>query len=241
MCQKNSQSGMPFWVMTAERLDSQESPCECCHPQRAWDQGVWTCQKTDAQWFVVDEEPRSDSPHTGDMCCGNCPQHPLVDADYIRYAYAPMKGLTWGDLALEEVAAAAAVETWEERQARLNREAAQEAANALNAASIKCQVYADKVKFMTRIGLRKGQEVQKKSQPCKWVVGEFKGDECWAHEYTDPKTGRRERPRTCCRVHPGEPGWHDEWLTNPRWVAPGAGRDMRCLAVRAHKPIAVRA
>ena len=89
------------------------------------------------------------------------------------------------------------------------------------------------MKFFAQRGLKKGEKAAKKPVPCKWVVGEFKGDECWAHEYTDPKTGKREKPRTCQRLHPGEEGWCSEWLTNPRWKggasAACAGDRFRCL------------
>ena len=60
-------------------------------------------------------------------------------------------------------------------------------------------------------------------QPCKYVIGEHKGEECWAHEYIDPLTGNTKRPHTCPYIHPGQQGWHDEWYTNPRFVPKGTG------------------
>jgi len=62
---------------------------------------------------------------------------------------------------------------------------------------------------------------KKFSQPCKYVIGEHKGEECWAYEYVDPLTGNTKRPHTCPYIHPGQQGWHDEWYTNPRFVPKG--------------------
>ena len=64
---------------------------------------------------------------------------------------------------------------------------------------------------------------KKFSQPCKYVIGEHKGEECWAYEYVDPLTGNTKRPHTCPYIHPGQQGWHDEWYTNPRFVPKGTG------------------
>ena len=53
----------------------------------------------------------------------------------------------------------------------------------------------------------------KSSLPCRNVIGEHKGEECWAHEYTDPVTGRLMTPHTCPHIHPGQRGWRDEFYT----------------------------
>ena len=39
----------------------------------------------------------------------------------------------------------------------------------------------------------------------------YVASECWAHEYTDPRDGKKKTPRTCQWLHPGEPGWLPQW------------------------------
>jgi hypothetical protein len=126
-------------------------------------------------------------------------------------------GSTWGTLVLEYEEKDRALESAEQRAAREKKTAAEEAERLLEEEVIRREVYARDVKIRTHIGLKRNETVAKRQQPCKWVVGEFLGDECWAHEYTDPKTRNRVIKHTCDRLHPGEEGWCKEWLTNPRW------------------------
>jgi hypothetical protein len=126
-------------------------------------------------------------------------------------------------MALRDEAEARALESEAQRVARLKHDADVEAAALVNEEAIRRDVYARDVATRARKGLRRGDAVVKRAEPCKWVVGQFAGDECWAHEYTDPKTGNRVIKHTCDRLHPGEVGWHTEWLANPRWrAAPAA-------------------
>ena len=227
------------WTMTPERLESQEGPCGCCWQHEALEDGVWTCQKSHHRW-VVQQEVQQAADHASHECQGNCSVHPLMAGYLQEYEPCFWSGRkTWGDLWQEEEASSLAAETPEQQMRRLNREAAAAAASALDSEAIKRQVYARDVEFRTKLGLRKGQQVQKRLQPCKWCIGEFKGDECWAHEYTDPKTGRRETPRTCDRIHPGEAGWCNEWFTNPRFNPAASPTENRfgALKGRAAAPV----
>jgi hypothetical protein len=53
----------------------------------------------------------------------------------------------------------------------------------------------------------------------------YVASECWAHAYTDPKTGEKKAPHKCPYLHPGEVGWLKEWNRDrdfkPRPAAPG--------------------
>jgi len=37
------------------------------------------------------------------------------------------------------------------------------------------------------------------------------GSECWAWDYTDPKTKVKKAPHTCVYLHPGQEGWNPAW------------------------------
>ena len=227
--------------MTPDTLESQEGPCGCCWQHTALNDDTWTCQKTQQRWAVVFEGEEQAASHPPHLCQGNCAEHPLLNGymlDWERATWSCTK--TWADLCMEDEEAVLAAETWEQRAARQNRQAAASAARVLDGEAIKRQVYARDVEFRTKLGLRKGQQVKKRMQPCKWCIGQFKGDECWAHEYTDPKTGKRETPRTCDRIHPGEAGWCDEWFTNPRFNPTASPVENRfgCLKSAPKKPVA---
>jgi hypothetical protein len=67
----------------------------------------------------------------------------------------------------------------------------------------------------------------------------YVASECWAYEYTDPKTGEKKAPHKCPYLHPGEVGWLPQWNRDrdfkPRPAGPaaapaprgGAGGDRR--------------
>ena len=155
--------------------------------------------------------------HDGWNCRGNCPRHPLAIGDALAFQTSIRNGASWGDLVLRDEALERASETEAMRLARLAHDTELEVAARLNEEAIKREVYARDVALRARKGLRKNDAVAKRVEPCKWVVGQFAGDECWAHEYTCPKTHKRVIKHTCDRLHPGEAGWHTEWLANPRW------------------------
>ena len=127
---------------------------------------------------------------------------------------------SWANMAEEDIEE----EDPENRRRRMNTEKAR---RELTKESLRRERYAANVKEKARMGLKRTEKPKKIQQPCKWVVGQFKGDECWAYEYTDPKTGKRECPHTCQRLHPGEEGWHKEWLNSPRWKPKEGGRRTR--------------
>ena len=147
-------------------------------------------------------------PHNHTQCEGNCSKHPLMRPDYL---------MTWGELNEREFDLIEAAMTAFEKQERAAKLLVEDAARKLTQEALIRERYARDVKEKAQMGLKRNEKPKKIQQPCKWVVGEFKGDECWAYEYTDPKTGKRECPHTCQRLHIGEEGWHDEWLTSPRW------------------------
>jgi hypothetical protein len=45
--------------------------------------------------------------------------------------------------------------------------------------------------------------------------------ECWSHERRCPETGNLLTPHKCPFLHPGEPGFHKEWMTNRLWLPAG--------------------
>jgi hypothetical protein len=78
--------------------------------------------------------------------------------------------------------------------------------------SVKMRTYAQ---MQTKLP-KKGKVMR----PCKWMYmnedgktysDHVTGAQCWAWEYTDPKTGKQECPHTCKHLHPNEFGWRDEW------------------------------
>jgi hypothetical protein len=157
------------------------------------------------------------SQHDGWNCRGNCARHPLMVGDALAFQTSIRNGASWGDLVLRDEAIALAAESEVQRHARITHDAELEAAARLNEEAIKREVYARDVALRARKGLRKNDAVVKRAEPCKWVVGQFAGDECWAHEYTCPKTRNRVIKHTCDRLHPNEAGWCNEWIANPRW------------------------
>ena len=209
--------------------------------------------------------------HPISECRGdNCAFHPLHRPEYPGGPIQGHGGWQWTvngvetnatacfadfvDLCLEEKAAA---ETAAQRAQREARERAEiEAANVDDEAA-KRERYAADVKQRASRGLGRGEAPKTLATPCKWVIGEFEGDkvtytdpttgkkyrhaECWAWEYTDPKTKKRVCPHTCTRLHPGQAGWHNEWFTNPKWKpAAPPNRLAAALAptpVRSAKPV----
>ena len=87
------------------------------------------------------------------------------------------------------------------------------------------EVYTRKMADEAMRGVKKGAGPKKYEKPCRWMVGKdalasrARGEApcCWAWDYIDPKTNKRMTPHTCPFQHPGEPGWHNEWMTNNRF------------------------
>ena len=162
-------------------------------------------------------------PHSACDCQGNCAEHPLMSS---------WMTLSWADIDEQAQFLALKAETSTDRQKRLIEAAGEKLERAAIKASSEREMYARHVKDRASMGQKKGQGLKKIQQPCKWVVGQYAGDECWAFEYTDPKTGVRERPHTCERLHPGEAGWCAEWLVRPRFQPAGSVSRFEGLKVK---------
>jgi len=160
--------------------------------------------------------------HDAWNCRGGCAKHPLMTGEYLAWCSEIRIGASWGDLVIEEEARNLAAESETERIAREKRIADEEEKRLIAEEINRREIYARDVGMKVRMGLKRTEKVAKRQQPCKWVVGEFAGDECWAHEYTCPKTHNRIIKHTCDRLHPGEEGWCAQWITNPRYKPAGA-------------------
>uniref|UniRef100_A0A6C0K9P5 Uncharacterized protein n=1 Tax=viral metagenome TaxID=1070528 RepID=A0A6C0K9P5_9ZZZZ len=215
----------PSWVgkwfpWTAEKIGN-TSVCGCCtFDDAVTPDRVWQCCHSVSDWWqlypdsVVPWSRRRNYAHPDWECLGNCKFHPLLAIESICWARL-------NELDDEEEAADFAALPAEVRHGRLAEEEALRAAAAkeeeLRHATMRREIYAEDVKQRTRRGLTRNEVPKTLVAPCKWVIGEFKGDECWAWEYTDPKTGKRVCPHTCNRLHPGQAGWHNEWFSNRNW------------------------
>jgi len=141
--------------------------------------------------------------HSADFCDGNCQIHPLMRPDFL------MPWANINDMEFERIEAAM---TPEEREHRIEELATEAACRRIEQEALIRAQYARSSKERALIGVKRGQKPVKIQLPCKWVIGEFAGQECWAWEYMDPKSGKRECPHTCQRLHPGEAGWNPDWL-----------------------------
>jgi hypothetical protein len=223
------------WMPWSDAM-SDLSLCGCCfYTEAVTSDFVWQCADGRSRWKLYpaaelgwNVQRKFDHPIS--QCRGNCTFHPLRLAEYPGgamkghggwrlFADGKEVGATnffadFVELCHEEAAAA---ETAEKRALRLAREQAKLAAQALDDEVAERERYAADVKQRAMRGVRKGEAPKILETPCKWVIGEFYGEECWAWEYTDPKTGKRMCPHTCNRLHPGQQGWHDEWFRNRNW------------------------
>lgn len=235
--------------------------CNCCGHEAITANRVWQCANRPEKRWQLYPAPELGWPvqkrfdHPISECRGNCAFHPLHLAEYPE---APMQGhggwlwtvdgvatngtasfADFVDLCHEEFAAA---ETADQRARREAKHRAEMAELELAGEVMKREIYAADVKQRASRGLGRGEKPRILAAPCKWVIGEFKGDECWAWEYTDPKTGKRVCPHTCTRLHPGQADWHNEWFTNRNWkpvvAAPAQAPSHRFVTALA--PNAVR-
>ena len=241
--------------------------CRCCDGAAAvTDKLVWQCERQPwRRWQLYPAAElgwnvQKNFDHPISECRGdNCAFHPLHRPEYPGGPIQGHGGWRWTvngvttnatdcfadfvELCCEEKAAA---ETAIQRVQREARERAEIEALAVESEAAIRERYAADVKQRASRGLARGQAPKTLVMPCKWVIGEFKGDECWAWEYTDPKTGKRMCPHTCTRLHPGQAGWHNEWFANRNWkpaaaapVPPPQHRFVAALApARGGKPVA---
>jgi len=126
-------------------------------------------------------------------CPGKCLRHPLADELVIRME----SGVRWGDILYVPEKA-------------IDEEYIREYEKIRD--SSKMRTYAHMQGKLTH--------KNKIMRPCKWVYlnvedntysTHLSGAQCWAWEYDDPRTGKRECPHTCKHLHPNEFGWRDEW------------------------------
>jgi len=144
--------------------------------------------------------------HSSSQCTGDCAIHPLLFGENLEFHLYIQSGGTWGSYMEEQERRALAAETEEQKAARLKKERAISEQQELSAASLIMKTHAE------ILGLKRAK---KKNTPCKWLFFDENTksktnkivSECWAFEYTDPKTKQKKTPHTCPFLHPGEKGW----------------------------------
>lgn len=162
----------------------------------------------------------------------------------------------WGDEVYAEHQKQLAAETAEERQRRLNKEAAEAALGKLAIQSYEMQQHAERMAIVGRMGVKKGEASKKIQKPCKWLYcneaapksqwrknAEGKlcapptshvASECWGWEYLDPKTKTKKKPHTCPFLHPGEEGWCSQWMTDKLYQPGATATQNRFAALKGH-------
>lgn len=220
-----------------------DAPCDCCHPMIAMDDNLWECCETGRTWKVLDAKWVYDRSHSVEECYGSCPHHPLVSRDLVPLHLSEAYGLSWGDYhgLMEQLRNL--TESAAEKAARDAAKAKEDRDMKLRAEASERERYTEIMKHRAQMGTSKGEGPKKLIHPCKnlyiiekapkseWVQRGGKlcppssraltGSECWAWEYKDPRTGQMKAPHTCMYQHPGEVGWHKEWLKDSKWRPEG--------------------
>jgi hypothetical protein len=225
----------PVWLTSEKYL-----PCDCCHENFAYNNGIWTC-KQGPKWYVRDNEVDLTKPHDMNVCNGKC-GNPLHTPANLVFAYSSMNGDKWGDLAMmfeqEELSKLSSEERQqkEEEEAEKDRKREEEKEKEYLSCKVAAKVrdheiVANCLMLKIKKQTKSNDDLQSKIKqpyPCKWLYN-CKGDrksggakpttthistECWSHSYHDPATGKLIEPRVCFMLHPGEPGWIKEWETN---------------------------
>ena len=216
----------PFWVW--KQCDS---PCDYIWSKAAIKEndGYLTCHDTGKKWFVVDQEPDLTRPHALEVCMGDCRFHPLLTKEMHILSNTYLYETTWGDYLADLEEVMLATETEEQKAMRIQKVLQSAQAVKARQEAVLREVYTRRMadNSMRGVNAEKGEAPKKLERPCKWMCGaeaeaSARAREtpcCWAWEYTDPKTKKFMKPHTCMYQHPGEPGWHDEWLTDPMWKA----------------------
>ncbi len=224
------------WVLFAD-IENGNAPCRCCSPIDAIEGNgdIWACYKSERAWLIVNEAPDMSLPHPIELCDGDhCPFHRLQTPELASFTQAVTSGMSWGDLSYEDEQLALAAETPAQKAAREAklRKAEYEAKLRLEAARMERET--ELVELRAKMGLKRGEAPRKASIPCKKLyscVGDKStggakpttmhvSSECWAWEYTDPRDKKKKCPHKCPWIHPGEEGWHEEWMKNRTWKAP---------------------
>jgi hypothetical protein len=213
-----------YWVD-----NNKDFPCDCCSPDSApnTDYTYWEC-RTGRKWLILDEEPDMSKPHSKEICTANCNHHPLMTIETIILEHSDHYNTSWGDFLVECEDYIKSLESAAQTAARIIREQELRKSDDLDSAVRLREAYASKMATIASIGQRHVAPTSAvpnptKNSPCKWLVGSqhmasIKRDEmpqCWAWEYIDPKTKKSVIKHVCPFIHPGQPGWHHEWLSNP--------------------------
>jgi hypothetical protein len=201
-------------------------------------------------------------PHHYLLCPGveaGCTFHPLATRQINDALYAFSTGWDWADIFQEDLDE---MERRDNAPAALAAAARKEAEAEAAALAYQQQVIAERNAIRVHASCNKkgAVEIKKIQQPCKKLYSCEGGgaaggvarpttkcisSECWAHEYTDAKTGKKIVKHVCQWLHPGEAGWLPQWNTDrtyrPDLVAEGLGK-MRGVAppppAAAKKPAA---
>jgi hypothetical protein len=142
--------------------------------------------------------------------------------------------MSWGDLIYDEEQAALAAEAPAQKAAREAKRRHEEREMILGVEAYRMEKEAQLVELRSKMGLKRGEAPRKAAIPCKKLyscVGDKKtggakpttmhvSSECWAWEYTDPRDKKKKCPHSCPWIHPGEDGWHAEWMKDRTWKAP---------------------
>ena len=207
----------PYWLWDGPK------PCEHEVCQRS---GTPMCEYTGMSWGQTEE--MMSQPHSLFLCNGRC-SDPFHTKHVIQTAWANEFGYGWGDLAMIWDAEEEALETPEQIAAKDAAKVAREAQEKLDNEASKMAAYACHRGMMNS----NKHGIKKVARPCKNLYYTHDGkktvrvsSECWAYEYTDPKTKRFEKPHTCEHLHPGENGWLKEWFTDRNFGSiPKGGND----------------
>lgn len=186
-------------------------------------------------------------------CPGNCRQHPAVLGSVAQTLVWMNCGASWGDIVYYELLDAEAAMSPAEKAARAAQDAAATRERELEAEAAAMFQYAEfqKIRNTKTVGNGKAkQRVAVKHQaPCKWLYCDEKapkkdgkapirnfltGAQCWAYEYTDPRSNEKKKPHTCGHLHPDEPGWLEQW-NKDRHYKPGAEGGGRWSTLGDHK------
>ena len=188
--------------------------------------------------FFEPEPSYSAPPHDFMACCGNCRQHPAVLGSVAQTLVWMNNGALWGDIVYYEELEREAAMTPAEKAAREAVHVAQQRAREVDGEAAAMFQYAEAQKIRNTKVVGKGSNKQritvKHQAPCKWLYcdeaapkrdgkapirNHLTGAQCWAFEYKDPRTGELKKPHTCGHLHPGEPGWLEQWNKDRHYKA----------------------
>lgn len=236
----------PVWSFNED-----STPCSCCWATNAIEGDLWTCDRTNKQWFITDPQVISrPEPHNWCECDGSC-NNPLHTESNLILAQAYMRGISWGDI----------LQIWENEQLsklseeeknaikkRQEEELAKE--EALYMIEKERRRIEDSVRRHEIVANYKSNKGRKEMRPCRYLYscnGDRKtggarpttlhiSSECWNYEYHDPITGKLVVSHTCMHLHPGEEGWCKEWeknrLFNPPQIQAPPSRQIQAPAHR---------